>query len=460
MSRPTRTGPTGPSRRTLLQALGLSTGSLFLPSRGLAAAAPARRIVFFVTGHGTVYDNWKMRPGGQADDVDFEVDLTTLSQGEFSPILAPLHRHAGKLLVLDGLAHVGSIATAFNEHEEGHATCLTGSLPIPVDGSLGRPESASVDQLLAASATTPFRSLEYSVIGGWPVNFDDLGNAIPLESDPVAAWNRLFPAGTGGLDTTADRVARNQHRVLDLAKQRFDALAPRLSADDRIKLEAHRDLVGDLENQVLALQSIACEPIDQPTSSWPEPLDEMEAFQGLAVAALSCGLTDIVTIRGGQLSPETIGAPPGDLHADYAHQADFEPTAAGVMTDYHTWYAERFAELLDKLDAIPEGSGTMLDHTIVVWTNELSTGSHQHDDLPIVVAGGTTHFRSGRLIRYAPTSPVQGPWSVVDVGRPHNQLLTSLAQAMGSSRTSVGLTEVALSDGSMLDCTGTLDGLF
>ena len=181
---------------------------------------------------------------------------------------------------------------------------------------------------------------------------------------------------------------------------------------------------------------------------------------GLAVAALSCGLTDIVTIRGGQLSPETIGAPPGDLHADYAHQADFEPTAAGVMTDYHTWYAERFAELLDKLDAIPEGSGTMLDHTIVVWTNELSTGSHQHDDLPIVVAGGTTHFRSGRLIRYAPTSPVQGPWSVVDVGRPHNQLLTSLAQAMGSSRTSVGLTEVALSDGSMLDCTGTLDGLF
>jgi len=451
----------GLDRRQLLQALGLSAGSLFLPSRGLAATkvAPVRRIVFFVTGHGTVYDNWKMRPGGHSDDVDFETDLTTLATGDWSPILAPLERHASKLLILDGLAHVGSIAAAFNEHEEGHATCLTGSLPIPVDGALGRPESASVDQILAASATTPFRSLEYAVIGGWPVNFDDQGNSLPYESDPVAAWDRLFPGGTDGLDTTEARVARQQHRVLDLAKERFDALAPQLSADDRTKLEAHRDLVADLENQVLALQAIACEPIEQPTSSWPEPLDEMEAFQGLAVAALSCGLTDIITLRGGQLSPETIGAPPGDLHADYAHQADSEPDAAAIMTDYHTWYAERFAELLDKLDAIPEAGGTMLDHTIVVWTNELSTGSHAHDDLPIVVAGGTDAFSSGRLVRYAPTATVQGPWGTTDVGRPHNHLLTSLAQAMGSTVTQVGLAEVELSDGSLLDCTGPLDRL-
>ena len=448
------------SRRHLLQALGLSAGSLFLPSRGLAkGAAPARRIVFFVTGHGTVYDTWKMRPGGQPDDVDFETDLTTLAPGDWSPILAPLQRHAAKLTVLDGLAHVGSIAAAFNEHEEGHATCLTGDLPLPRDGALGVPSGPSVDQILAADATTPFRSLEYAVLGGWNVNFDEMGNAIPYEGDPVAAWNRLFPGGTDGLDTTASRVARKQHRVLDLAKQRFDALAPQLSTDDRLKLEAHRDLVADLENQVLALQSLQCDPVEQPTSSWPEPADEMEAFQGLAVAALSCGLTEIITLRGGQLPNELIGAPAGDIHNDYAHSSDTDPTAMAVMTDYHTWYAERFAELLDKLDAIPEAGGTMLDHTLVVWTNELSTGTHQHDDLPIVLAGGSFAFDVGRLVRYAPVSPVQGPWSVVDVGRPHNRLLVSLAQAMGSTRTSMGLTEVALSDGSLLDCTGALDRL-
>jgi len=448
------------NRRHLLQALGLSAGSLFLPSRGLAkGAAPAKRILFFVTGHGTVYDNWKMRPGGEADDVDFDTDLTTLSTGDWSPILAPLERHAAKLTILDGLAHVGSIAAAFNEHEEGHATCLTGDLPLPQKGSLGKPSGASVDQILAADATTAFRSLEYAVIGGWNVNFDDQGNAIPYESDPVAAWNRLFPGGVDGLDTTANRVLRKQNRVLDLAKQRFDALAPRLSTEDRLKLEAHRDLVADLENQVLALASLECDPIDQPTSSWPEPADEMEAFQGLAVAALSCGMTNIITLRGGQLPNDLIGAPPGDIHNDFAHSSDVDPTAMAVMTDYHTWYAERFAELLDKLDSIPEAGGTMLDHTIVVWTNELSSGVHEHDNLPIVIAGGSFAFDVGRLVRYAPVSPVQGPWSVVDVGRPHNMLLTSLAQAMGSSISSVGLTEVELSDGSQLDCTGPLDRL-
>ncbi len=185
----------------------------------------------------------------------------------------------------------------------------------------------------------------------------------------------------------------------------------------------------------------------------------MEAFQGLAVAALSCGMTNIITLRGGQLPNDLIGAPPGDIHNDYAHSSDVDPTAMGVMTDYHTWYAERFAELLDKLDSIPEAGGTMLDHTIVVWTNELSSGVHEHHNLPIVIAGGSFAFDVGRLVRYAPISPVQGPWSVVDVGRPHNMLLTSLAQAMGSSVTSVGLTDVALSDGSLLDCTGPLDRL-
>jgi hypothetical protein len=306
------------NRRQLLQALGLSAGSLFLPSRAsaFAASAPAKRIIFFVSGHGTVYDQWRMRPGGQPDDVDFEVDLNTLASAEWSPILAPLQRHASRLLILDGLAHAPSITTAFNEHEEGHATCLTGDLPLPVSGALGRPSSASIDQILGETAATPFRTLEYMVGGAWPVNFDALGQSIPYEGNPEAAWARLFPTGVGDLDTTASRVARRQDRVLDLAARRFDELAPRLSTEDRVKLEAHRDLIRDLESQVLALRDLSSEAVDEPTTAWPPILDEMEVFQGLAVAALSCGLTDIITLRAGDVANADIGAPPGDLHND------------------------------------------------------------------------------------------------------------------------------------------------
>ena len=450
------------NRRQLLHALGLSAGSLLLPSRAraYASAVPAKRIVFFVTNHGTVYDAWKLRPGGQPDDVDFEVDLTTLGASDWSPILAPLSRHAAKLLVLDGLAHVGSIAAAFNEHEEGNATCLTGDLPLPVDGALGRPSGPSIDQILAAQATTPFRSLEYAIGGAWSVNFDAAGQAIPYEGNPQAAWDRLFPTGTGDLDSTAARVSRHQSRLLDVAAARFDALAPRLSAEDRIKLETHRDLVRDLEAQILALQNIACEPVERPSTAWPSMIDEAGVFAGLTAAALSCGLTNIVTLRGGDLNNADIGAPPGSIHNDFAHNTFTDPLAEQVMTDFHTWYAERFAELLDLLDAIPEGGGTMLDHTLVVWTNELSTGSHDHHDLPIVVAGATETLHSGRLIRWAPVSPVQGPWGVTTVGQPHNKLLTTLAAAMGLVGVNqVGLAEVLLSDGSALDCTGILPGL-
>ena len=268
----------------------------------------------------------------------------------------------------------------------------------------------------------------------------------------------MFPGGTGETDSTAARVARHQGSVLDLAAARFDALIPKLGTADRVKLEAHRDLVRDLEAQIIALQSIECDPLDRPGTAWPDPVEGHTLFAGMAAAALSCGLTDIVTIRAGGVGPDTIGAPPGDLHNDYAHQADFEPVAAGIMTDYHTWYAERFAALLDTLDAIPEGSGTMLDHTLCVWTNELATGSHSHNDVPIVVAGGTGTVRTGRLVRWAPGPIVQGPWGTTAIGEPHNKLLTTLAHALG--RTDIqqtGATEVALSDGSMLDCTGTLD---
>ncbi|MEZ4317000.1 MAG: DUF1552 domain-containing protein [Myxococcota bacterium] len=449
------------NRRQLLQALGLASGSLFLPSRAHATspnAVPARRILFFVGGHGTVYDQWRMRPGGLPEDQDWEFALPGLAPSEWSQILAPLQPYADKLLVLDGLAHATSIITATNEHDEGHATCLSGHLPVIVDGGRARPSGASLDQILGSNRTTPFRTLEYTFRGGWSPCFDALGQEVPLEGNPVAAWNRLFPTGTAGLDSTEARVQRNQHRVLDLAAGRFDALIPTLSGADRVKLEAHRDLVRDLESQVLALQDLVCAPIPAPQSQWLDSLTGMATFQDLAVAALSCGLTDIVTIRAGDIDNADIGAPAGNLHNDYAHNAEIDPAAAVVMTSFHHWYAQRFVELLDKLSAIPEGGGTMLDHTIVVWTNELSTGSHAHNDMPIVIAGGSGFFDLGRWVRWAPVSAIDGPWSSPVIGQPHNKLLVTLAHAMGETGINqVGVQNVALDAGGTLDCTGPLD---
>jgi hypothetical protein len=451
------------NRRQLLQALGLSAVGLSLPSRGAASAAPpARRLLLYVTSHGTVYDEWRLRPGGRSDDEDFSLDLSTLGVG-WSPILAPLEPHARKLLVLDGVGNGCGVVTQLNEHEEGHASCLTGRTATAVVGGLARPDGPSLDQVIGASRSTPFRTLEWAV-GGWPVTFDDLGQPLPSEGDPIAAFDRVFGGGALPATPTATLVASHQPRVLAEARARYDALLPRLSSADRQKLLQHRDLLDELAGRIEALAALRCElpPRPAPALPWGDPgfpQERIEAFQDLAVAAFSCGLTDVVTLRADTLFNETVGAPPGDLHGDFAHNTVSSPDAYAVMTAYHTWHAQRFARLLDRLDAIPEGSGTLLDQTLVVWCNELATGHHTFADLPVVVAGGTGALRSGRYVRWAPRTLLGEGWAETRIGPPHQQLLTTLAVAMGVPLTGFGLRSLPTTDGGALDCTGVLPGV-
>ena len=317
-----------PSRRRFLQAMGLGAGSLFLPSRALASTGPATRIVFFVTGHGTVYDNWRMRPSGEPEDTDWTfTGLSGLSANQWSPILAPLQPHASKLTILDGLTYAPSILAATNEHDEGHATCLTGANVVEVPGAIGIADGPSLDQIIGATKNTPFRSLEFTHRYGWSPCFDAGGQRIPMEGEPREAWFRLFggPGAGSTPSTTAERVAARQASVLDAAANRFDWLLPRLSTEDRNKVETHRDLVRDLEAQIDALsQGLTCTPPGQPDHGdyWYDSVAGMNAWSDLIAAALACGLTDVVTMRIGDIDNGEIGAPPGDMHNDYGPAFD------------------------------------------------------------------------------------------------------------------------------------------
>lgn len=463
------------ARRTLLQGLGaVAAGGVlggFRPGvlpYGEARATPsgkARRIVFYVSGHGTVHDRWEM-PGGAGLDTAIDRPLGGLAEEAFSHILAPLHPFRDKLLVLDGLANYGGLVAAFNEHEEGNASCMTGAVPIPVAGSLGVSPGPSIDQVIAATRSTPIRSLEYG-IGGWSVNFDDAGQPIPYEGDLWSAYDRLFPSGNdpGGPPTVADKVKLHRSTVLGLAQARFDRLAPKLSAEDRLKIEQHRDLLSDLDAQLAGLAELECDVPPAPGAmpswydvAWAE--ETTRAFMELAKAALVCGITDVITIRQDVLRNEAIGAPPGDLHTDFAHNVVIDPAAADVMSEYHRWHAERFAELCAMLDAIPEEDGTMLDQTLCVWTNELGTGDHQMSRIPLVIAGGTGALQSGRYVNFAPERDFQGPWGTYEATGPaHNRLLVVLAQAMGLEVDAIGETTFTDHNGASLDATGALPGL-
>jgi hypothetical protein len=92
------------------------------------------------------------------------------------------------------------------------------------------------------------------------------------------------------------------------------------------------------------------------------------------------------------------------------------------------WYAEQLAYLLGKLDAVPEGDGTMLDNTLVVLGSELSKGnSHSHMDAPFILAGGAGAFAMNRNLDYATGQDVS-----------HNNLLVAILNAMGVQATTFG----------------------
>jgi hypothetical protein len=462
------------SRRQLLTALGLGAGALFFPSlapRGARAAdpAPIKRIVFFITHHGTVRENWWMRRG-ETGYSEFEYPFDDANEDSFSQILRPLHRHREKLLVLEGLAQVstlGDIAT--NNHDAAHAHLMCAA-PMVTGDNAGGP---SVDQLIAQQVALADRipSLELCTTPGpWKGGFINQGpdQRVPVEADPANLFQRLFPAGStpAAEPTERDLIRRAHGSVLDLAKNEYAALLPRLSGEDRQKLELHRDLIAGLQQRLTGLGALSCEvPTAPPTA---QGTAKVNAFSDLVAAALACDLTRVVTIQATELETSEFGAPPGDVHQDYAHQTDTDPNAAQQMTAYNLKHAEQFAYLLDALSRYQEGSGTLLDNTVVVWLTELATGTHDLDKMPVVMAGSCAgYFRTGRYVSYPQTVanphqyPSWGDGATRPVGPGHSHLLVSLMQAMGLDNDSIGLTSVTTRDGNgtTIDLTGPLPRL-
>jgi hypothetical protein len=471
MIRERRRMPSGLSRRNLLRALGLAGSAAFLPSlaprESRAALGQPTRLLHLVTGHGTVYDNWKLRVGELDEVSDWQLDLPGLNLDEFSPILAPLHGVRDQLLILDGVSALGVGLAGTNQHEAGHVAALTGTVALDILDTVAVATGPSIDQVVGSAIATAgqYPTLQYNV-GGWPVCFDEFGQPIPYEADVFAAYERLFPGGHDPVPvpSATQAILGAQPSVLDLVGEQYAALAPKLSGEDRQKLDQHRTLIRGLERQLEGLAALECEapvaPGELPEWGLAEyPLAMIQAYLGIIRVALACRLSPVITLRVDTLFNATIGAPPGDIHTDWAHASDDDPAAAAVMTGYHRFHAEWIATLIAQLAATPDEGGSLLDDTVVVWTNELASGNHAFERHPLVVAGGGGHFGLGRALHWAPTDMLHGPWADHSIGPAHNRWLVSLGQAFGLELDSFGITAAPRVGGGSIPCTGPLDRL-
>lgn len=407
-----------------------------------ASAPPRNRLIFFFTSNGTIYESW----------------LPKMVSGklELSPILSPLETFKSKLLVVDGLSHKVIIEKSGRSgHTAGMNTALTGQVNKIIDPS--RPlhslaTGISLDQHLAPKmgVGSKLRSIECGIqVEPYDKEFAALSYRGPLqpilpENSPHRVFDRLFRGFSvpGAPDDPAERERlADRQRILGAVSKDLDAVKGRLPQSDRIKMEAHIEAVRSIEHSLTtgvgAASVNACrKPGAGPTLDiWKN--DNIPALAKLQmdmlVMALACDLTRVGTIQFGRsgaghrftwLGREFAVDPDispicqaKGLHALAHREAD--PVSRAKLVRIHTWYAEQLAYLLGKLASIPEASGSMLDHTTVVWLNELGRGGdHNHERTPWVIAGNAGgFFKTGQVASFP--------------GEPHNRLLLTLCHAMG-----------------------------
>lgn len=432
-------------RRALLRGLGVSAAAApFVPllglggeARGQAMAAPKRLVLFF-TPHGTVWDKWK--PTG------------TETAFTLSPILAPLEKHKSRLSVIAGLGIPDKGVGA--PHTKGPSLLWTGST-LADDGTFDRTDcsggctfgwntSASVDQLIvgALKPATTYKSLQFGTRcgGNNPASrmiYTAAQQPLAPETDPWAAFGRLFT--TPSTPNALAKLQAERKSTLDVVQAELSALRGRVSAADRMKLDAHLTAVRAVETRLQATAPAACVPPALGTkltagdaANTPTVMDR---HFDLMTAALACDLTRVVSYQ------HVIGDNDGTIyswlghsqaHHGMTHAPDSDTASWGQLAQIYTWYATKFGELLDRLAAVKEGAGTMLDNTLVVWGSELGKGnSHSFAQVPFVVAGGAAGaVRTGRFMQ-------------VPAGTMHNRLLVGICHAMGATGIStVGNTDM------------------
>ncbi len=483
-------------RRQLLQALGLGGLSSFFHRPSTAHAdgtAFPTRIVFYVQPHGHIPDAWNMPiPGGPTNQFA-ERSLLDLQSTDFSPTLQPLYGFRDRLLAIEGLSHTSALADIaavtragsgdLNNHQIGVADVLTGTRALQQSGTYCTGGARSIDQELATRGSAPgrfdsrvygFNYIPNSVVS--PFSYLGPGQATPMVSDPSTAFSDLlgYVTPVAAPTSRADLLRSLRPSVLDAVGNEYNLLAPKLGTSGRQKLDLHRALVRELEQSLastdpsMARSAPKCDTTFASTPVGVNVGPSVRQFMSLIRLAFACDLTRIVTFSAPVPQCPELGYPADVTFHGYAHQSIlgntscgqmYSPLAAQAMTDLDAWHAGHVAYLLAQLDSVAEGSGTLLDHTVVVWVTELATPTHQHFDVCTLLAGGGNgFFRTGRYVRYPRTLPSPMPNQPL-LGPPHNRLHVSLMQAMGQTDTSFGMTSAVAADGTPLSLTGALTEL-
>lgn len=413
------------TRRQFLRDLGIRAAAvpflLNLPSLGFANQQRRKqRLVVMFSPNGVVPKNFWPEEEGE----DFK----------FKEILTPLEAFKSRTLVLHGVCD--KVRGDGDNHMRGMGCLLTGVELFPgnIQGGSHTPagwaSGISIDQEIKnylqskPETRTRFGSLEFGIMvpdraDTWTrMVYSGPNKPVAPIDDPYQMFAKLY-------GRTKDRESLKS--ILDDVQEDLKKVSSVVSNEDRRLLEEHATFVREMEQELKASNNDtvghAVPQLEPGVKEENDNLPRLSKMQiDLMVNSFAADFARIATFQitnsVGQPRMRWLGIDEG--HHEISHKPDSDDKAVDQLTRINKWYCEQMAYLAKRLAETPEpgGKGSLLDNTLIVWTNELGKGnSHTLDNIPFVLVGNGLDFKMGRSLKYGRT--------------PHNRLLLSLAHGFG-----------------------------
>jgi hypothetical protein len=347
---------------------------------------------------------------------------------EFTPILKPLEPFRDSLLVVTNLtrSHPGS---QFGDHAVSAAGFLTGVWPKRTEAE-DVLANTTIDQVVARQIgqDTPLPSLEVATedftgyVGGCSpgfscsylntISWSSPSTPLPMEINPRAVFERLF----GAAGSAADRQARIQKErsILDSVVEEANNLGSGLGTRDRGRMNDYLDNLREIERRIQRQEARGATQVDTPDApiGVPDSFDEHVGllFDLLAVAWQSDTTRVFTFMMSRELSQRTypqIGVT--EQHHSVSHHLN-KPEKIAQVVKINAYYAGMYAKFLEKLRATPDGDGSLLDHSLLIYGAGMADSNvHATDPLPMIAIGGGvgTGHRHEKL---PPRTPVGNFW--------------------------------------------------